>query len=72
MRPCAGRAGGRCCPASSGQPSYDPATMVKDAKDLIDAPGLKDVAIGGWSIGGIVAQIGNTPRNPVFPVEAVP
>lgn len=42
---------------STGQPSYNPATMVKDAKDLIDALGLKDVAIGGWSIGGIVAQI---------------
>ena len=42
---------------STGQPSYNPAAMVKDAKDLIDALGLKDVAIGGWSIGGIVAQI---------------
>lgn len=42
---------------STGQPSYNPASMVKDAKDLIDALGLKDVAIGGWSIGGIVAQI---------------
>lgn len=42
---------------STGQASYNPATMVKDAKDLIDALGLKDVAIGGWSIGGIVAQI---------------
>ncbi|MBL8276019.1 MAG: alpha/beta hydrolase [Pelomonas sp.] len=42
---------------STGKPSYNPATMVKDAKDLIDALGLKDVAIGGWSIGGIVAQI---------------
>lgn len=42
---------------STGQPSYNPAVMVKDLKDLIDALGLKDVAIGGWSIGGIVAQI---------------
>ncbi|MCE4537872.1 alpha/beta hydrolase [Pelomonas sp. P7] len=42
---------------STGEPSYNPAAMVKDAKDLIDALGLKDVAIGGWSIGGIVAQI---------------
>ena len=42
---------------STGQPSYNPGTMVKDAKDLISALGLKDVAIGGWSIGGIVAQI---------------
>jgi pimeloyl-ACP methyl ester carboxylesterase len=30
---------------------------VQDAKDLIDALGLKDVVIGGWSIGGIAAQI---------------
>lgn len=42
---------------STGQASYNPAAMVKDAKDLIDALDLKDVAIGGWSIGGIVAQI---------------
>lgn len=42
---------------STGQHSYDPATMVRDARELISALGLKDVAIGGWSIGGIVAQI---------------
>lgn len=42
---------------STGQPSYNPAAMVKDAKDLIDALRLKDAVIGGWSIGGIVAQI---------------
>lgn len=42
---------------STGERSYNPGKMVADAKDLIDALGLKDVAIGGWSIGGIVAQI---------------
>ena len=42
---------------STGERSYNPAAMVKDAKDLIHALGLKDVVIGGWSIGGIVAQI---------------
>jgi pimeloyl-ACP methyl ester carboxylesterase len=42
---------------STGEKSYNPASMVKDTKDLIDALGLKDVAIGGWSFGGIVAQI---------------
>ena len=42
---------------STGEPSYKPASMVKDAKELIDALGLKDVVIGGWSFGGIVAQI---------------
>lgn len=42
---------------STGDKSYNPSALVKDAKDLIDALGLKDVAIAGWSIGGIVAQI---------------
>lgn len=42
---------------STGERSYNPASMVKDAKDLINALGLKDVVIGGWSFGGIVAQI---------------
>jgi pimeloyl-ACP methyl ester carboxylesterase len=42
---------------STGQRSYDPASLVKDSKDLIDALELKDVVIGGWSFGGIVAQI---------------
>ena len=42
---------------STGEKSYDPGAMVKDAKDLVDALELKDVVIAGWSIGGIVAQI---------------
>lgn len=42
---------------STGERSYNPANMVKDAKDLIDALALQDVVIAGWSIGGIVAQI---------------
>lgn len=42
---------------SSGAKSYNPMSLAKDAKDLIEALGLKDVAIGGWSIGGIAAQI---------------
>lgn len=42
---------------STGEKSYNPASLVKDARDLIDALGLKDVVIGGWSFGGIVAQI---------------
>ena len=37
--------------------SYNPASLVQDAKDLIDALGLKDFVIGGWSIGGIAMQI---------------
>jgi len=42
---------------STGAKSYDPGSLVKDAKDLIDALGLKNVVIGGWSIGGVAAQI---------------
>lgn len=42
---------------STGERSYNPGALVKDAKDLIDGLGLKDVVIGGWSFGGIVAQI---------------
>ena len=32
-------------------------SLLTDTKELIDALGLKDVVIGGWSFGGIVAQI---------------
>jgi pimeloyl-ACP methyl ester carboxylesterase len=42
---------------STGEKSYNPASLVKDTKDVIDALGLKDVVVGGWSFGGIVAQI---------------
>lgn len=42
---------------STGERSYNPPALVKDTKDLIDGLGLKDVVIGGWSFGGIVAQI---------------
>ncbi|MBO9127781.1 MULTISPECIES: alpha/beta fold hydrolase [unclassified Rhizobium] len=42
--------------ASSGDPSYDRASLVKDAKDLIDFLGFEKVVIGGWSLGGVVAQ----------------
>ena len=42
--------------ASTGNPSYDRASLVKDAKDLIDNLGFETVVIGGWSLGGVVAQ----------------
>jgi pimeloyl-ACP methyl ester carboxylesterase len=42
---------------STGERTYNPASLAKDAKDLIDELGLKHVVIGGWSIGGIAAQI---------------
>jgi pimeloyl-ACP methyl ester carboxylesterase len=42
---------------STGEKTYKPGSLANDAKDLIDALGLKDVVIGGWSIGGTAAQI---------------
>jgi pimeloyl-ACP methyl ester carboxylesterase len=41
---------------STGEKSYNPASLVQDAKDLIDALGLRDVVIGGWSIGGLLRR----------------
>lgn len=42
---------------STGERTYDPASLAKDAHDLITALDLQDVAIGGWSLGGIAAQV---------------
>jgi len=42
--------------ASTGTPTYDRDSLVKDAKDLIDFLGFEKVVIGGWSLGGVVAQ----------------
>lgn len=42
---------------STGNPTYNPFEMVKDPCDLIEALDLKDVVIGGWSLGGLVAQV---------------
>lgn len=42
---------------STGEATYNPLSLAKDGLDLITALGLKDPAIGGWSIGGIAAQI---------------
>lgn len=42
---------------STGERSYDPPALVNDARELILGLGLRDVAIGGWSLGGVVAQI---------------
>lgn len=42
---------------STGQPSYDPAALAKDAIDLIGALQLGRVVLGGWSIGGVAAQL---------------
>ena len=42
---------------STGERSYDPVALARDAHDLIEALDLRDVAIGGWSLGGLAAQV---------------
>ncbi|MBB1520399.1 alpha/beta fold hydrolase [Aquipseudomonas guryensis] len=42
---------------STGQPTYDPAALAKDAIELIGALQLGPVVLGGWSIGGVAAQL---------------
>jgi pimeloyl-ACP methyl ester carboxylesterase len=42
---------------STGEKTYNPASLARDAKDLIDGLDLKNVVIGGWSIGGVAAQL---------------
>ncbi|QKE63774.1 alpha/beta hydrolase [Aquipseudomonas campi] len=42
---------------SGGERSYDPARLARDALDLIGALGLQRVVLGGWSLGGIAAQL---------------
>lgn len=42
---------------STGEASYNRRRMAQDVKDLIDALALDKVIIGGWSLGGIAAQI---------------
>jgi len=42
---------------STGTRTYDAPSLAKDAHDLIEALELKEVVIGGWSLGGIAAQL---------------
>jgi len=42
---------------STGSPTYAPAALAKDAIDLIRALELPQLILGGWSVGGIAAQI---------------
>ena len=42
---------------STGERTYNPASLARDAQDLIGALKLKNVVIGGWSLGGIAAQV---------------
>lgn len=42
---------------STGEKSYDPVSLARDAKDLIEALDLNDAVISGWSLGGLAAQV---------------
>ncbi|PVM90541.1 alpha/beta fold hydrolase [Caulobacter endophyticus] len=42
---------------STGEATYNPAEMVRDPIDLMTALELTDVVLGGWSLGGLVAQV---------------
>lgn len=42
---------------STGSPDYSPASLAADARDLMEALDLRDVVLGGWSLGGIAAQL---------------
>jgi pimeloyl-ACP methyl ester carboxylesterase len=42
---------------STGTANYSPQALADDARDLIEALDLKDAVIGGWSLGGLAAQV---------------
>lgn len=42
---------------STGEAPTQILAMAEDAKDLMDALGLKQVVLGGWSLGGMAAQV---------------
>lgn len=42
---------------STGQPTYDPASLAKDAIDLIGALGLHKAVLVSWSIGGVAGRL---------------
>lgn len=41
---------------STGEKNYDPMSLARDAHDLVQALDLRDIVIGGWSLGGLAAQ----------------
>lgn len=43
--------------ASTGTPTYNPASMAQDALDLLDGLGIGSAVLAGWSLGGVAAQI---------------
>jgi pimeloyl-ACP methyl ester carboxylesterase len=47
---------------STGKPPSDILSMANDARDLIDGLGLGKVVLGGWSLGGLAAQVLATER----------
>jgi pimeloyl-ACP methyl ester carboxylesterase len=42
---------------STGEKSMNPLVLAQDASDLIEALDLQGVVIGGWSLGGMAAQV---------------
>ena len=42
---------------STGSASYRPERLAADAIDLADALGIAEFVIGGWSLGGLAAQV---------------
>jgi pimeloyl-ACP methyl ester carboxylesterase len=42
---------------STGERTYNPGALAKDAIDLMDALGIEKAMLGGWSIGGVAAQL---------------
>ncbi|AEG48776.1 alpha/beta hydrolase fold protein [Sphingobium chlorophenolicum L-1] len=43
--------------SSTGERTYNPASLARDAADLLGALQIEKAAVGGWSVGGIAAQI---------------
>ena len=41
---------------STGEKNYDPLSLARDAHDLIETLDLRQLVIGGWSLGGLAAQ----------------
>lgn len=42
---------------STGKKNYSPFALAADANDLMEALALENVVIGGWSLGGLAAQV---------------
>jgi pimeloyl-ACP methyl ester carboxylesterase len=42
---------------STGERTYNPLALAKDAVDLLEGLDLQHVVLGGWSVGGLAAQV---------------